>query len=425
MGDRVLYKTESLTDAYEELGALVRALEEVANGLDRVNTSAEWWGRVSARVSGNSSDARSAVRTLRSQVKRAVDKVSDIRSGIIKTRTAFDAADGRIERLADGVSRGSGHEWGHGGGFSGAGGGGGGGGAWGSASGGGFRGSGGGGGSGWGDEFGNELGDGAFTVFSGAFLPGAGLLTNGGGITAEAYGDWLGYELDDDHPGVTAWLGKAGATVDIGTSHTEVNAYLGKVKAEAKADGYFMQKKTTREFEDGEWKEKESFQVFGAEAALGASASLLAADYKKTTGNDLFGTETKLEGSVGNVKAKAKGKISLGDDGINAYAKGEAMVSAVEGKAKGTFNFLGFEISTEATGYAGAAGVEGEVGIKDGKFVMKGGVAAVLGGSVGIEIGLNDTGKQFVENVAEGFQDFAEGVGNVAESIGDWFASWF
>ncbi len=113
MGDRVLYKTESLTAAYEELGALIRTLEDVADGLDRVNTSAQWWGQVSVRVSGSSSNARSAVKTLRSQVKRTADTVSDIRSGVVKTRAAFDAADSKIVRLADGVSQGSGHEWGY------------------------------------------------------------------------------------------------------------------------------------------------------------------------------------------------------------------------------------------------------------------------------------------------------------------------
>ena len=56
---------------------------------------------------------------------------------------------------------------------------------------------------------------------------------------------------------------------------------------------------------------------------------------------------------------------------------------------------------------------------------MKGGVAAVLGGSVGIEIGLNDTGEKIVNSIAEGFKGFTKGVGNVAESIGDWFASVF
>ena len=399
-----MYKTEGLTNAYEELSALVKALEDVADGLDRVDTSAEWWSRVNVRVSEGPTNARAAVRSLRSEVKRAVDEVVDIQSGIVKTRSLFEEADRKIIYLADSVSQGREHEWSLAGDASAGGGG-----AWGGGSGGGgFRGSGGGGGSGWGDDPEGGLADGAFAVFSGAF------------------GGWLGYEADDGHPGITTWLGKAGANVNTGVGNTEANVYFGKVEAEAKLDGHFVEDKTSRKYKDGKWKDpKNSFDVFGVEAALGGSVALFSADYKSTTGNDLLGTESKLEGSVGNAKAKVKGKLSVGDDGINAYAKGEAMVSAVEGKAKGTFNFLGFEISAEATGYAGAAGIEGEFGIKDGKFTMKGGVAAVLGGSVGIEIGLNDTGEKIVNSIAEGFQDFTEGVGNVAESIGDWFASVF
>ena len=68
------------------------------------------------------------------------------------------------------------------------------------------------------------------------------------------------------------------------------------------------------------------------------------------------------------------------------------MASAVEGKASGTVSILGFDITGEIGGYAGAAGVEGKIGIEDGKLVIKGGVAALIGGSAGIEIGLNEEG---------------------------------
>ena len=82
----------------------------------------------------------------------------------------------------------------------------------------------------------------------------------------------------------------------------------------------------------------------------------------------------------------------MGEDGVNAYVKGEAIVSAVEGKASGTINILGIEITVKASGYAGALGVEGEVGIKNGNFVLYGGGAARIGGAVGIEVGINETG---------------------------------
>ena len=68
------------------------------------------------------------------------------------------------------------------------------------------------------------------------------------------------------------------------------------------------------------------------------------------------------------------------------------MVSAVEGKAEGTINILGLEITGKVGGYAGAAGVEGKVGIEDNKLVIEGGVAALIGGSAGLEIGFNEVG---------------------------------
>ena len=68
------------------------------------------------------------------------------------------------------------------------------------------------------------------------------------------------------------------------------------------------------------------------------------------------------------------------------------MVAAAEGKVSGTINILGLEIKGSLGGYAGALGAEGKIGIEDGNFVCKGGAAAVIGGSVGLEIGLNDEG---------------------------------
>ena len=86
------------------------------------------------------------------------------------------------------------------------------------------------------------------------------------------------------------------------------------------------------------------------------------------------------------------------------------MVAAVEGKASGTINILGIEITGKIGGYAGAAGVEGKVGIENNKFVLEGGVAALLGVSGGVEIGFNDTGWSKLKS---GFVDFIDFVGNL------------
>lgn len=211
-------------------------------------------------------------------------------------------------------------------------------------------------------------------------------------VTSNAGAGWLGYEFSDGHPGVTAWVGKAYAEASSDWGNAGVNAYLGKVKADADADAHFMSKEVKKKYVDGEWTEKETFSVIDASAKAGVSGSILAADGKAEAGNDYLGVEVSAEGGAGNATAEVKGEFSVGDDGVTANVSGKAMVSAVEGKASGTINILGIEITGEIGGYAGAAGVEGKVGFEDNKFVVKGGAAALLGVSGGIEIGFNETG---------------------------------
>lgn len=210
--------------------------------------------------------------------------------------------------------------------------------------------------------------------------------------SASASAGWWGYEFDEDHPGVTAWIGKASAEAQNDWGYAGVNAYLGKAEADAKAKAGFMQAETKKEYKNGEWEEKEQLAFLIAEASAGASVAVLAGDANASVGDDMLGLEGKAEGAVGSARAEAKGKFSVGEDGVNAYLKGEAIVAAVEGKASGTINILGIEITGEVGGYAGAAGVEGKIGIEDGKFVIKGGAAALIGGSAGIEIGFNEEG---------------------------------
>lgn len=204
--------------------------------------------------------------------------------------------------------------------------------------------------------------------------------------------DWLGYELSDGNPGVTAWVGKANAESQNEWGYAGVNAYLGKGEANAKTDAGIMKTTTKKEYQDGKWVEKSRTDFITAEAGASTSVSALAGDAEAGLGSDMLGIEGKAEGTVGTAKAKAKGKFSVGEDGVNANVKGEAMVAAVEGEAKGTINLLGLEITGKVGGYAGAVGVEGKVGIEDNKFVLEGGAAALIGGSAGIEIGFNDEG---------------------------------
>ncbi len=225
--------------------------------------------------------------------------------------------------------------------------------------------------------------------------PGSGSSADGGAASAASAGaeaGWLGYEFSDDHPGVTAWIGKASAHAQNEWGHAGVDAYLGKAEANAEADFNFMETTTKKEYVDGEWVEKTSTEFISAGASAGVGISVAAAEATAGIGNDLLGLEGKAEGSAGNASAEIGGEFSVSDDGVNANLKGEAMVSAVEGEASGTINILGFEITGKVGGYAGAVGVEGKVGIEDNKFVIEGGVAALIGGSAGIEIGFNDEG---------------------------------
>ena len=106
----------------------------------------------------------------------------------------------------------------------------------------------------------------------------------------------------------------------------------------------------------------------------------------------MLGVEGQAEGAVGTARAELSGEISVSEDGINAYAEAGAMVAAAEGTVSGTVNFFGLEVTGEVGGYAGALGLEGEIGIQDNKFVIGGDIAAFLGVSGRIEIGLNEEG---------------------------------
>ncbi len=228
--------------------------------------------------------------------------------------------------------------------------------------------------------------------------------TSKSGSSADA--DWIGYESSSDNPGVAAYVGKAGAEAENEIGYAGVNAYLGKVDASAKSDFSFMERKTKSEYKDGEWTEKTTTEFLNAELSAGVDVSIFSTDGEAGVGNDMLGAEVEGEGSLGNAELSGKGEFSVGRKegekgiGIELNAKGKAMVSAAEGEVKGTINILGIEITGTLGGYAGAVGVEGEIGVDDGKFKLKGGAAALFGGSVGVEIGFNETGwDNFVDAV--------------------------
>lgn len=215
---------------------------------------------------------------------------------------------------------------------------------------------------------------------------------------AIASASWFGYKISDNVPGVVAWVGKANAEAKNNWAYAGVNGYLGKVEAEGTAKAEFIQYKADNKYKENNWDQNKKNVGGYVEAGAHVSASIAKGDAKAGLGNDMLGTEIKADGSLGNATTEAKGVFSFGDNGVNANIKGKAMVSAAEGKASASINLLGMEITGNIGGYAGAAGVEGKLGIEDGKFIMEGGVAALLGLSFGVEIGLNEGGWNNVVN---------------------------
>lgn len=239
--------------------------------------------------------------------------------------------------------------------------------------------------------------------------------------SANADADWLGYELADGNPGITAWLGKASAEAENEWGYAGVNAYLGKAEAAADADFAFMETKKKKEYKNGKWEESTETVFVKAEAGAEASVSVAAVDGEAGVGTDMLGAEIGAEGTAGNARAELKGEFSVSDEGIDANIQGGAMVSAVEGEVKGTINILGIEITGKIGGHAGALGVEGKAGIVNNKFVLEGEVAALLGVSGGVEIGFNEEGwDNFTEGVEKGWNDFTDGVGDFVDYVTFW-----
>ena len=75
--------------------------------------------------------------------------------------------------------------------------------------------------------------------------------------STDKIGDWLGYEFSEDNPGITAWIGKVGASAQNEWGYAGVNAYLGKAEAELKTDFAIMKKKKEKVYREGKWKETE------------------------------------------------------------------------------------------------------------------------------------------------------------------------
>lgn len=369
MSDRIFYNSDALSETIAELGRLSSALDEIAGDLSRVDTSDKWWSKISLsgdRVSGN---ARVVLQDIRANMRGAGDEVQGIASAARRAQSLFDETEADVIAAADAVCPLADFEFGNGGNAAG------------------------------GPRLHVEpLNNPA--IFAklgpiGAAAAMANLTSSRGQSSAGA--SFLGYEFASEHPGVTAWIGKASAAFENDAAYGEVNAYFGKVEAKGNFNFSFMDSGVGwKEGQDGA---RDAFSIINAELSGGISAQGLAVDGKIGGGDAMFGGELAAEGVVGNAELSGGAKFSIGEDGVNAYAEGTAIVSAAEGEVSGTVNILGLEITGTAGGYLGAAGFEGEAGIKDGNFVFKGGAAAGIGGSLGIQIGLSDEAEEFLGDV--------------------------
>ena len=132
-------------------------------------------------------------------------------------------------------------------------------------------------------------------------------------------------------------------------------------------------------------------------------------DYAKVTG--------EAQGDLGYADAKVNAECSYSTNGkLNLNLGGEALVAAARGEASVTIDFLLFEYTFKAEGYAGGAGVKFDAGIKNNKFVLDAGIEAGVGGSLGMEVGVNPA---VVEQLDTAAQDIRKGTENVAKKVDD------
>lgn len=235
-----------------------------------------------------------------------------------------------------------------------------------------------------------------------------------------AYVNGLGTKVTDNS--ASAYLVNAYAGADWGWGNAEIDAYVGKAEASFDTSFAFGKATKTREKKkDGTWEEKETMEFISIGAEVGASVQVLGAEGSLNIGDDMAGFGISGEGGIGVAEAKGEIGMKIDDDGkVIAKAEGKAMVAAAQGKAEATFSIFGLDIKISAGGYAGAIGAEGEIGFENGKFKMEGGVAAILGFSLGIEIGFNDAGwENFKETVSDAVEAVGDFVSDTVETVGD------
>ena len=203
-----------------------------------------------------------------------------------------------------------------------------------------------------------------------------------------------GPNAEVDGLAVDAWLGKAkgefqnewvygDASVSVGNFWAGADGSIAGMDIGAKVE----------EDKDGKVYSKEWERYAQVKAKVGASVSLFSQSAKVGVGSDMFGAEVSENISIGNAEAIAEGRASLNSSGgLELYGKVSAMVSAAKGTISKTYNILGTKVKVNVSGLAGAYGVLAEGSFKNGTFKGEVGAAKLFGLTVGVEVGLNDTG---------------------------------
>ena len=211
----------------------------------------------------------------------------------------------------------------------------------------------------------------------------------------------------------------AGVSVSKEGKHTSGSASLSVFTATAAASAgagvYYVVK-------DGK-----KVLAYGADAKVGASASVIKADasgkagyapdaLKDILGKDfnLVGVEGAAEGKVGHVEANAGAKARIVDGKLELAAEGDAGAYAVKGSVSGRANLLGVKVGGSLEGNVGV-GVSGKIGLTGGKLRCEFGLSVGLGFKAKFDIDVQGA----VDAVKNGVTKAAGAVASVAKSIGD------
>lgn len=110
MNDRILFRSDSLTEAASELNKLIDTLEDIAGDLNRLDTSAEWWSKVSVSTSHGKNNALITVSMLKSDFGKTREYVSSVSGGVRKAQELFNKADSDISKSAESMFSGSSYD---------------------------------------------------------------------------------------------------------------------------------------------------------------------------------------------------------------------------------------------------------------------------------------------------------------------------